>query len=76
MEDKIYFNPESYEVKTCELDGKSITYRAYENIVYCANPVDPSSKNEYLCARSTGAEYIPYYKNLGYDGIIVTDHFF
>ena len=25
------------------------------------------------CARSTGAEYIPYYKNLGYDGIIVTD---
>lgn len=28
------------------------------------------------CARSTGAEYIPYYKNLGYDGIIVTDHFF
>ena len=44
MEDKIYFNPESYEVKTCELDGKSITYRAYENIVYCANPVDPIQK--------------------------------
>lgn len=28
------------------------------------------------CAVSTGAEYISYYKNLGYDGIIVTDHFF
>lgn len=28
------------------------------------------------CARSAGSEYISYYKNLGYDGIIVTDHFF
>lgn len=28
------------------------------------------------CARSSGAEYISYYKNLGYSGIIVTDHFF
>lgn len=28
------------------------------------------------CARSAGAEYISYYKGLGYDGIIVTDHFF
>lgn len=44
MEDKICFNPESYEVKTCELDGKSITYRAYENLIYCANPVDPIQK--------------------------------
>lgn len=48
MEDKICFNlsfnPESYEVKTCELDGRSVTYRAYENLVYCANPVDPIQK--------------------------------
>jgi hypothetical protein len=28
------------------------------------------------CAKSRGAEYISYYKGLGYDGIIVTDHFF
>lgn len=28
------------------------------------------------CARSAGAAYISYYKGLGYDGIIVTDHFF
>lgn len=28
------------------------------------------------CARSAGSEYISFYKNLGYDGIIVTDHFF
>lgn len=28
------------------------------------------------CARSAGAEYISFYKNLGYTGIIVTDHFF
>lgn len=48
MEDKICFslsfNPKSYEVKTCELDGRSVTYRAYENLVYCANPVDPIQK--------------------------------
>lgn len=28
------------------------------------------------CAKSAGAEYIPFYKELGYTGIIVTDHFF
>lgn len=28
------------------------------------------------CAKSAGADYIPFYKDLGYDGIIVTDHFF
>lgn len=29
-----------------------------------------------LCGRSKGSEYISYYKQLGYSGIIVTDHFF
>ena len=29
-----------------------------------------------LCGRSKGAEYISYYKQHGYSGIIVTDHFF
>lgn len=28
------------------------------------------------CAVSRGAEYVPVYKKLGYDGIFVTDHFF
>ena len=28
------------------------------------------------CGRSKGAEYVPYYKALGYDGIFVTDHFY
>ncbi len=28
------------------------------------------------CGRSPGAEHVPYYKALGYDGIFVTDHFF
>ena len=27
------------------------------------------------CARSAGSEYISFYKNLGFDGIFVTDHF-
>ena len=28
------FNGEKYEVKTCELDGKTITYRAFEEIEF------------------------------------------
>ena len=27
------FDPERYEVKTCELGNRSITYRAFEHIV-------------------------------------------
>ena len=38
------FDPEKYEVKTCELDGRKVTYRAFENIVYCANPVSSVQK--------------------------------
>ena len=33
------FDPEKYEIKTCELQNRSVTYRAFENIVYCAKPV-------------------------------------
>ncbi len=44
MEDKLCFKPESYEVKTCELDGRKITYRAYEGLEYCADPADPIQK--------------------------------
>ena len=28
------------------------------------------------CGKSPAAEYVPYYKELGYDGIMVTDHFY
>lgn len=38
------FDPEKYQVKECNLDGRSITYRAYENIVYCSNPVSRIQK--------------------------------
>lgn len=44
MEDKLCFDPEAYEVKTCEQDGTRITYLAYENLDYCANPADPIQK--------------------------------
>ena len=38
------FNGEKYEVKTCELAGKTITYRAFEGIEYCEKPVDEIQK--------------------------------
>ena len=34
------FDVNSYTEKTAEVDGKTIKYRAYENIVYVKNPVD------------------------------------
>ena len=33
------FNPDRYNEKTVAVNGKSIKYRAYENIVYCDNPI-------------------------------------
>ncbi len=32
------FDPNHYEVKTCRIGERSVTYRAFEHIVYCANP--------------------------------------
>ena len=34
------FNTQNYIKKTAEVNGKTIEYRAYENIVYVKNPVD------------------------------------
>lgn len=45
MSDNLRFDADKYEVKTCELDGRSIIYRAFEGIDYCANPVDPIQKD-------------------------------
>ncbi|KGO86325.1 alpha/beta hydrolase [Flavobacterium rivuli WB 3.3-2 = DSM 21788] len=36
------FNPENYKMQELTLEGKSFKVRAYENIVYVANPVDTS----------------------------------
>lgn len=44
MEDVLRFNPDKYEVKTCEEDGRSITYRAFEGLEYCTAPIDPVQK--------------------------------
>jgi len=38
------FDPNNYKVKNCELDGQSVTYRAFEGITYCSNPVSPIQK--------------------------------
>lgn len=44
MEDGLRFNPEKYEVKICEEDGRKIIYRAFEGIDYCSAPADPIQK--------------------------------
>lgn len=44
MYDELKFDPNNYTVKTCELDGRKITYRAFEGIRYCTKPVDAIQK--------------------------------
>lgn len=44
MSDILRFDCSKYEVKTCTLEGRSITYRAFEETDYCAAPVDPIQK--------------------------------
>ena len=44
MSDSLRFPREVYKVKSCELEGRKITYRVFENLQYCKNPVDPIQK--------------------------------
>ncbi len=44
MTDKLQFDPNQYETKTMELDGRTIRYREYSNISYCENPVSDIQK--------------------------------
>ena len=44
MEDRLRFDPEKYEVKICEEDGRRITYRVFEGVDYCSAPADPIQK--------------------------------
>lgn len=44
MSDTLYFDKDRYEIKTCELDGSSIRYRAYMGLDYCEKPVDDIQK--------------------------------
>lgn len=41
MEHDLRFDPAAYTVKSCTLAGITVQYRAFEGIVYCANPLDP-----------------------------------
>ena len=44
MQELLYFDDRKYEVKTCELEGITIRYRAFEGLEYCRRPVDPIQK--------------------------------
>lgn len=35
----LYFDSTKYEIKTCEIAGRTITYRAFEGLEYCECPV-------------------------------------
>lgn len=42
--DMLRFDEQSYEIKTCTLKDRSITYRAFEGLDYCAAPADAIQK--------------------------------
>ena len=44
MTQTLCFDDTRYEVKTCELEGRRITYRAFEGIDYCLNPAHEVQK--------------------------------
>lgn len=44
MTDKLQFPSTQYAIKTCKIGNRSITYRAFEGIQYCENPLDPIQK--------------------------------
>lgn len=48
--DSLDFKNQNYETRTMTVDGKEVTFRAYENIPYVANPVDTTyqSMNVYI----------------------------
>ncbi|MCF6095742.1 hypothetical protein L1766_01775 [Thermovorax subterraneus] len=57
----LVFDVDKYEKKTATLDNKIINYRAYENIIYVTNPVDPEYQyiniyipEEYFVGKSIG----------------------
>ena len=59
------FDPEKYEIKTCELGNRSITYRAFEHIVYCANPASKiQTLNIYVKTRTVWVVYDGRYRTL------------
>lgn len=41
VNEKMKFDTSSFKKESLTIDGQTITYRAYENIVYVANPVEP-----------------------------------
>jgi hypothetical protein len=44
MNEILRFDTRKYEIKTCEMEGRSITYRAFEGLEYCASPADAIQK--------------------------------
>ena len=44
MHDPLTFPAEKGQVKTVTLEGRKITFRAFEQIDYCTNPKDPIQK--------------------------------
>ena len=44
MHDPLTFPAEKGQVKTLTLEGRTITFRAFEQIDYCTNPKDPIQK--------------------------------
>ena len=61
MQDILFFDAAKYEIKSCELDGRTITYRAFEGLDYCRKPADPIQKMNLFVPEG-------YYEGIRYNG--------
>ena len=66
------FDPEKYEIKTCELGNRSITYRAFEHIVYCANPASKIQIGGYMegSAMEVGSDQFNHKPNSAFEALL------
>ncbi len=44
MNDSLRIDLSAYQSETLELEGKSVSFRAFRNLQYCRNPLDPIQK--------------------------------
>ncbi|MCD8082173.1 MAG: alpha/beta hydrolase [Clostridiales bacterium] len=44
MDETLIFDDQNYQIRTCEINGHCMTYRAFEGISYCKYPLDPVQK--------------------------------
>lgn len=52
------FDDKKYTIETITLDEKTLKYRAFENIIYVKNPIDPNFQKLKMQIRPTNGSFV------------------